>query len=85
VFTEEKAKFYAAELVLALEYMHSRGIIHRDLKPANILLDSEGHIKINDLGMSKQGLESKQVNNILIYPRWTQGIIVKRKPRICCT
>ncbi|KAH9494910.1 3-phosphoinositide dependent protein kinase-1 [Bulinus truncatus] len=46
-------KFYTAEIVLALEYLHSLGIIHRDLKPENILLSEDMHIKITDFGTSK--------------------------------
>ena len=56
IFTEARAKFYIAELILALEYLHSKKIIYRDLKPENILLDEEGHIKIADFGLSKQGV-----------------------------
>ena len=44
-FTEDRTRFYTAEIVLALEYVHSKDIIYRDLKPENILLDSEGHVK----------------------------------------
>lgn len=52
-FTEEMAKFYLAETIIALEYLHSKSILYRDLKPSNILLDSQGHIKLCDFGISK--------------------------------
>jgi len=52
---EDQAKFYLAELVLAIESLHELGIIHRDLKPNNILLDERGHLKLTDFGLSKQG------------------------------
>lgn len=60
-FDEETAKFYIAELLLALDYLNNvQGHIHRDIKPDNILLDLDGHIKLIDFGLSKQIIQSKQ-------------------------
>lgn len=52
-FSEEKAKFYAAEILVALRCLHDNNIIYRDLKPENVLLDADGHIKLTDFGLSK--------------------------------
>lgn len=56
-FDETRARFYAAEMVLALEYLHQSGVVYRDLKPENILIDHEGHIRLTDFGLSKSGLK----------------------------
>ncbi len=55
-FPEERAAFYAAEVVLALECLHRNNIIYRDLKPENIMLAMDGNIKITDFGLSKDGV-----------------------------
>lgn len=54
-FNEPTSRFYAAEIVLIIEFLHDyQGIAYRDLKPENILLDSEGHLKLVDFGFAKQ-------------------------------
>ncbi|KAI9481567.1 MAG: kinase-like domain-containing protein [Benjaminiella poitrasii] len=49
-FLEDEARFYCAELILAVERIHQLGYMHRDVKPGNILIDKDGHIKLGDLG-----------------------------------
>ncbi|KAL0853758.1 hypothetical protein Bca101_058910 [Brassica carinata] len=55
---ESNARVYIAEVILALEYLHSEGVVHRDLKPDNLLIAHDGHVKLTDFGLSKVGLIS---------------------------
>ncbi|KAF9449894.1 Pkinase-domain-containing protein [Macrolepiota fuliginosa MF-IS2] len=60
-FTEERARFYIAELTLALEHLHKYNIVYRDLKPENILLDATGHVALCDFGLSKADLRPDEL------------------------
>ncbi|XVE49648.1 hypothetical protein DITRI_Ditri01bG0098600 [Diplodiscus trichospermus] len=64
-FKEESARFYAAEVVIGLEYLHCLGIIYRDLKPENILLQKDGHLVLTDFDLSFMTSSKPQV---LKYP-----------------
>jgi len=62
-FNEARAKFYIAELILALQHLHDHDIVYRDLKPENILLDANGHIALCDFGLSKANLTGSDTTN----------------------
>ncbi|KAI3856308.1 hypothetical protein MKX03_014898 [Papaver bracteatum] len=51
-FSENSARFYVAEVLLAMEYLHMLGIIYRDLKPENVLVRDDGHIMLSDFDLS---------------------------------
>ncbi|EFN60622.1 cAMP-dependent protein kinase catalytic subunit, partial [Camponotus floridanus] len=52
-FDESLAKFYAAQVALALEYLHHCSLIYRDLKPENILIENSGYLRVTDFGFCK--------------------------------
>jgi serine/threonine protein kinase len=53
-FSEKETKFFVANILIGLEYMHKNKIIHRDIKPENLVLDSQGYLRVTDLGISRE-------------------------------
>lgn len=88
MFSEKVASFYAAQMVLALEHLHSLGVVYRDLKPENCLLDVEGHIVVTDFGLSKVGVrtgsglgsDSPSTSTWCGTPEYMAPEIVQEKP-----
>ncbi|CAM8904872.1 unnamed protein product [Rhodiola kirilowii] len=77
ILKEDAVRFYASEVVIALEYLHCQGIIYRDLKPENVLLQSNGHVTLTDFDLSSsrvRGEVSSFEKKILRDP------VVMRKP-----
>ena len=79
-FTEDRARFYSIEIILALDTLHKNGVIYRDLKPENVLLDSEGHLKLTDFGLSKlQPSAEKMTFTFCGTPEYLAPEIIKGK------
>lgn len=78
---EHMACFYAAEITLALEHLHGLGVVYRDLKPENILLTKDGHIKLADFGLAKEGIRDgvNGTNSLCGTPEYLPPEILDRQ------
>ena len=80
-FDEQRAAFYAAEIVLALDYVHQLDVVYRDLKPENVLLDARGHVRLTDFGLSKEGINnsSSGANSFVGTPEYLAPEILNKE------
>ncbi|KAF1919386.1 kinase-like domain-containing protein [Ampelomyces quisqualis] len=76
-FNEPTSQFYAAEIVLILEFLHEReGVAYRDLKPENILIDAEGHLKLVDFGFAKK-VEDRETYTLCGTPEYLAPEVIR--------
>jgi serine/threonine protein kinase len=74
------AKFYAAQIILALEYLHKSDILYRDLKPENCLIDEFGYLKLADFGLSKMNVKKDNAKSICGTPEYLAPEILFKMP-----
>ena len=75
---QNRAKYYAVEIILGLAYLHDFHIVYRDLKPRNLLLDPEGHLRITDFGLSKTDIDGDIAHSLCGTPEYLAPEILQR-------
>ena len=75
-FKEDKARFYAASIGMALDYLHNHGIIYRDIKPENILIGEDGYLKLIDFGMAKMVQGNEKATSFCGTPEYLAPEII---------
>lgn len=76
--SENDARFYAAQIILALEHLHKNNILYRDLKPENILIAANGYLKITDFGLSQNNYKENPVQTVCGTPEYLAPELFKK-------
>lgn len=79
-FTEFEVKFFSAQIVLGLQFLHTQQIIYQDLKPENILLDSNGYVKLADFGAAKYVYQTKDYKTFIGTADYIAPEVLKKQP-----
>eukprot|EP00124_Ichthyophonus_hoferi_P004975 Ihof_evm2s629 gene=Ihof_evmTU2s629 len=80
-FSEPRTKFYGAEIVSAIEFMHKNDVVYRDLKPENILLDHTGHVVLTDFGLCKEEIKPGQTTGTFCgTPEYLAPEVLRKQP-----
>lgn len=77
---EDWTQKYMAEVVLCVQHLHARQIVHRDLKPDNLLIESKGHLKLTDFGLSRMGMIGRQKRVLNAKPGDVPPDLLKQGP-----
>ena len=78
-FSEQKVKFYAAQIAIAIQYLHDMGIVYRDLKPENVLIDEKGYLRLTDFGLAKKLKDGEKTNSFCGTPEYLAPEIINGK------
>ena len=78
-FSEQKVKFYAAQIAIAIQYLHDMGIVYRDLKPENVLIDEKGYLRLTDFGLAKKLKDGEMTNSFCGTPEYLAPEIINGK------